>query len=378
MRIYGKEFAKAAKAPVLWFVLLVFLLLDWFCIAGYLSETGPDGELDELHDVILDMGLHRQNWDVKDSPDGGLRQFYTGYMSDVWNLYDGLDMNEIKRAKESMCRYKPSGAYAAFLDRNYEKLQERVEEIRTSGSGRCGGYPGLVYKVHGKLYSRLTKNMLLQAAVLMALCVLYLMDYERVCRTQDLVWASKSGRRTALKKTAAGISAGLVFSALLFAGSYAVFFTNVPMRGLWRVPVSAVSVAEIRNQMFYPFVTFWDLDTRTYFAATLAVILLLLVVTGGFTAAVQLFVQNGYFTFLLEALLSMGIFLVLYCVQSATFFDVAKALNPVALWVTVGGWFMENELSLSFAGNEFWCVGVSAAVTLAMLAAGWRRYNSRS
>lgn len=46
--------------------------------------------------------------------------------------------------------------------------------------------------------------------------------------------------------------------------------------------------------------------------------------------------------------------------SNETFMDVIlHILNPITLYITSGGWFMENDISLSFAGNEFWIIGIS-------------------
>ena len=46
--------------------------------------------------------------------------------------------------------------------------------------------------------------------------------------------------------------------------------------------------------------------------------------------------------------------------SNGTLMDVIlHLLNPITLYIASGGWFMENDISLSFAGNEFWIIGVS-------------------
>ncbi len=84
--------------------------------------------------------------------------------------------------------------------------------------------------------------------------------------------------------------------------------------------------------------------------------------------------QNSYFSFLLEAMLAMCVYLAL-SYPTSTFLDIVKAMNPVAMWVTCGAWFMENDLSLSFAGNEFWSVGVSAVMSVVFVWIGHKRYR---
>lgn len=93
------------------------------------------------------------------------------------------------------------------------------------------------------------------------------------------------------------------------------------------------------------------------------------------TAAVQLFLQNSYFSFAVLGLLFMGAYLLAY-VQMGNVWDLIRELfNPTVLYVTSGGWFMENDLRLSFAGNEFAVLFCSGTAAVCLMAVGKRRYH---
>lgn len=65
----------------------------------------------------------------------------------------------------------------------------------------------------------------------------------------------------------------------------------------------------------------------------------------------------------------MGAYLLAY-VQMGNVWDLIRELfNPTVLYATSGGWFMENDLCLSFAGNEFavlFCSGTAAVCLMAV------------
>lgn len=93
------------------------------------------------------------------------------------------------------------------------------------------------------------------------------------------------------------------------------------------------------------------------------------------TAAVQLFLQNSYFSFAVLGLLFMGAYLLAY-VQMGNVWDLIRELfNPTVLYATSGGWFMENDLRLSFAGNEFAVLFCSGTAAVCLMAVGKRRYH---
>ncbi len=154
-----------------------------------------------------------------------------------------------------------------WIVRNYDRLQKRVEQIRKTGEGTYAFYPGSWYKLHSTLYGKLWKKLILQTAVLMILSMLYLMDYERIYKTQDLVLATTTGKKMMEKKMLAGTLCGLFYAGLLTVFTLLVFFAAVPFQNLWHVPVAACMVAEPRLQMMYPFVTFWWLEQWRYLFA---------------------------------------------------------------------------------------------------------------
>jgi hypothetical protein len=128
-------------------------------------------------------------------------------------------------------------------------------------------------------------------------------------------------------------------------------------------------------QMMYPFVTFWRLEQWRYLLLALVVLVGLLGIIAVVTAAVQLFLQNSYFSFAVLGLLFMGAYLLAY-VQMGNVWDLIRELfNPTVLYATSGGWFMENDLRLSFAGNEFAVLFCSGTATVCLMAVGKRRYH---
>ena len=126
--------------------------------------------------------------------------------------------------------------------------------------------------------------------------------------------------------------------------------------------------------MFYPYITFWNLTMGQYMLTTILVYICLILLAAGLIAAVQLILQNSYVSFCFT---SLCIFLLYWSVYLSTgyFIDVIKALfNPVALYITCGAWFMENDITLGFAGNEFWILACSGAWVLLIFLVGRKRY----
>ena len=95
------------------------------------------------------------------------------------------------------------------------------------------------------------------------------------------------------------------------------------------------------------------------------------------TIAIQFLLGNSYFSFAILILLNMALFLGAYY-SNVTFMDVIlHLLNPTNLYITSGAWFMANDITLSFAGNEFWIIGVTG-VWMILCVKLIRRYDAKT
>ena len=161
-------------------------------------------------------------------------------------------------------------------------------------------------------------------------------------------------------KAFAGTLSGILFSAILCSVTWIYFFYCVSFKGLWNVSVASTLVAEKRySGWLYPFVTFFKMTQIQYLILTLTVYLGIILLIALATIAIQFLLGNSYFSFAILILLNMALFLGAYY-SNVTFMNVIlRLLNPTNLYITSGAWFMENDITLSFAGNEFWIIGVT-------------------
>ncbi len=102
--------------------------------------------------------------------------------------------------------FHTEGNYYVWLCRNYDTLQERMEQIRVTNEDKDAFYPGINYGVHNILIMVLLREVALQILILTALAVLYLMDYERIHTTEYLVYSSEKGRKMQSIKWLSGVA----------------------------------------------------------------------------------------------------------------------------------------------------------------------------
>lgn len=361
MRILKLEFQKIMKNPMLWSLAIVFCLFNCFIIYNEIGNKDTARQLDILHHVITkteDFTASHQNKNEDEKKQ--LSRAYQEYYKANIDLYDNLDMNEVLKQKEEMFRYYPKGFMKKFVKHNYEHLQKRVEEIKADKEYNQNFYPGQYYEIHSLLYSNLGKKLILEMSVLMAISILFIMDYERVQKTSDIVEATRTGKKIIDYKSFIGMLSGILFSAIVCSVTWIYFFCCISFKGLWNVSIASTLVAEKRYPgLFYPFVTFFKVTQIQYFLLTLFVYLGIIILIALVTITIQFLLKNSYFSFVVLILFNMVLFLGSYA-SNETFLNViSHVLNPVCLYITSGAWFMENDITLSFAGNEFWILGAS-------------------
>lgn len=380
------EFFKLIKSPFLWLLLFVFVAFNSLIIYSCVGESYTNEQFRMMHDIVITHGVENpevssiiepQQADYEDCEVNRrvLEFYYKEYVENYGHLYDDLDMRNTLEQKLGSITYSPKGLMKEFIYSNYDKLQERVLQIKESTENEFGFYPGMEFRFHKTLYRDVGRKIILEIVVISVLCVLYIMDFERIHKTRDIVLSTKTGKNVMKSKIFMGTVSALIFSSLLVLVSFIEFFQFVPFREIWRVPVAASVVAEPRLNMMYPFVTFTKMTEGQYLLFSCLVYLGIVLLTVGVTIAVQLFVQNSYFSFLIIAISMMGLCLFAYF-HTGYFVDVILALiNPVVLYLTSGGWFMENDILLAFRGNEMAIMGCSAIWIGLLIILGKVRYS---
>lgn len=357
MKIFIYEFKKLLRFPLLWVLSALFIALNLALTHTSLGYDDFQRNLHEMHDVLLER-----------SSEGGAFEQYAQYRERFGSAYDELDMLKQLEMKKESLGFKPTGGYERFIHGNYKKLQKRVDEMKASGKTDGPFYPGAMFAVHSTLYSTLNFAIV---GMLMITCfsVLYLMDYERINHTDDLVFASAVGRRIMGVKLGAGLLFGMLLSLIILAGSLAGFLALVPMEGLWNTPVSAFTVME--RELF---ITFFPLTIAQELMLGIAVSLMLTLIMGLIVGAAQYFCKSSYFVTVCTAALFFAAHTVIKFMNNAGIFTTAIRMTPAALLKSCGKWFIADHPATAFAGSELWTLGIWGAIALAALFFGKMRF----
>lgn len=377
MRMFKYEVNKLLKYPLMWVLLAVFILFDLFLVSSDVGFDDSRKDIKKMYGIIFETGVNlsgnAKKLSALNDSDNELEAYYATYVEGYSRIYDSLDMQKIKQMKENTFFFHPRGSYKTFIDRNYDRLQKRVEEIKVNGDGAVGFYPGDGFGIHGNLYS-VIKLCIIEMLILMHFSVLYLMDFERINRTEDIVFSCTCGRKNILLKLLTGILIGLLYGIMILLASLLAFFAFVPMKDLWNTPVSSFMVMESSGLWEYPFITFVRLTFGQMLALSIFTALCLVLLLGVLSGALQFLIHNSYITVVIMCAGFLALLALPFAVQQANWVKTVVCLNPASLWYTCGRWFMENDLALSFAWSEYWTLGVWTIITVAAAIIGWRSF----
>lgn len=168
----------------------------------------------------------------------------------------------------------------------------------------------------------------------------------------------------------AGALCGLFYAGLLTAFTLLVFFAAVPFQNLWHVPVAACMAAD---------------DVSVCHVLAAGAVALSFACAGGacgtawdhcgcYRRSAVVFTEQLFFVCGIGSSFYGGISACL-CADGKWWDLIRELFNPTVLYATSGGWFMENDLRLSFAGNEFAVLFCSGTATVCLMAVGKRRYH---
>lgn len=366
MRLFCLEFRKLLRCRFLWLLLAIFLAYDIFIVW---DTVGRNSDIyHDMYKVIMQTGTDMtENADKIDSllnSENEIESYYADYVKAYEGIYKDFDIRSVLYSKISMSdNFVTEGKYYEWISRNYDKLQERVEEIKAAREDKYAFYPGINYKVHSILFTSVLRMLLLQILILTALAVLYLMDHERIQKTEYLTYSSRTGRKIQYTKWLSGMAMSMIYAVILITVTLLLFLLFVPMRGLWETPVSSFMAMQQRGFYLYPYITFVRLSFGKYLLLSLFAVFLLIILVGILSGAVQLFFRNSYLTALSMGMLFLGLMALPY-LFSTGFPHTVTALNPAALWYMCGGWFIEYDPAVSFAWSEFITIGVWLIIML--------------
>lgn len=295
--------------------------------------------------------------------------------------YQDFDIWKFKANWEELFVEKNSAAAQKVIDRNYEIVAARLDEIKSDGEAYDHYYPGTTFGLHKFLYDDIFSVALFELAVTAVFMTAYLMKYEEFHSTHYSVYTSKSGRAIIFSKALAAATASALAAVIVMTVTVAYFLILIPQSSdFLKSSVSAAMATESRGMTIYPFITWHKMSQRVYLLRASLTVVCYTVLASVVTFVISFFSKNAYVNAVLTAMLYFSFLIAYYTIPSSNLLGFVLAFNPTAGMMSVSDWFMEYVLNpiISYPYYETWvCVGwllLCALLTLPL----WRYFKVKN
>lgn len=295
--------------------------------------------------------------------------------------YQDFDIWKFKAEWEELFVEKNSAAAQKIIDRNYQIVAARLDEIKTDGEAYDNYYPGTTYALHDFLYDNIFTFILFELAVTAVFMTAYLMKYEEFHSTHYSVYTSKSGRAIIFSKALASAAASTLAAVIVITVTVVYFLILIPQSmAFLKSSVSAAMATESRGMVIYPFLTWHKMSQWNYLVRASLLSVGYTVLASVITFVLSFFSKNAYSNAVLTAMLYFSFLIVYYTIPSNNLLGFVLVFTPTAGMFSVSDWFMEYILNpfISYPYYETWvCFGwllLSALLTLPL----WKYFKVKN
>lgn len=289
------------------------------------------------------------------------------------NTLAGYDATTTRDAILAQIAGDPAATW--LMQRKYDAYAARVAHLASTGAA-LDLAAGSATDPTLNHWTNMTGYLFFETCTLAVLLMALALGYERTAGTEQLMMATRVGRRLVAPKIAAGLIASTIAYLLLVAAIVIPYLMVFDVRGVW-----SASVTSQFNTVFgqRPFVTWWDLTIGQYLFVRLALGLAITLCFALFTATLGLLMRN---TFAVAGCVGIAVILVIGIVGAAHATGLPwvawiGGFNPVGVLLLREQWFTELGLD---APTAFWETGVTACSLVyltAALAAARRAFDHR-
>lgn len=363
------EWRKLFRLPALWGFLLLCLIFNWYLIGSSAYGREP---FNQVSAITARLG-QRVDDDFQDKlasqPPGELRDALAEAAAGMEDIYGDYDLERLSQFYQG--RVADSPLASRWMAWKYRLLEPRLEHLAQTGAAMdlyAGSWNDQTHNSFQFLFGTLLKAVLIEAALLGMLSMLYLLGYEEISRTVQQTGASRVGRRLYRTKVLAGLAAGLSFYALLALLTLPSYFALWDYSGVWGASVSSQFNYLVESMLRRPFFTWADFTVAGYLAASLAV-------GGGLTAVFCLLaavcgtlVRRVYLSALTLGVICLGLLTAVSVCGQMKWWSLyfVLTLQPMLMCLSSGAWFTEMGMS----GAVPWQETASVVLNLALLGLG--------
>lgn len=397
MRILHCELKKILQTPVLWGLLAVFLVFNFYQISTYSyyqhdinlindiaggtgvkiddaflkkfqslyqtktgvlqtlyqSKTGKTSS--DMASILKEISENEYSYNLTDTEKTILKDTACLYNLNVsiqnrGQFYQGFDIRDIGNGDIKSVRI--SGTTAEIVGANYEKLQNRVKEITATKEQETLFFPGLIYEMHGFLFKNLFSTMILEAGLLGVLIMMYSVNYEFTHKTEALAYTSRRGRMLICNKLGAAMLAGFAATIVILSVTLVALFFTYHYSNLWNATITSALNTQKHGMSVYPYITWKPMTVWQYLWASVGIAFVLQALFSLLAFALASVCRNNYTDFLVFLLAGMVLIVLPGMVTLNSILPFLLSANPVQMWWNSGRWLMESGPFTSYPHYE--------------------------
>lgn len=419
MKIVFYELKKALTSPIIIFLTLLFAGYNIFLIydQSYVrEELTVANELAKTYGVkITDESLKKFEEDLQkelvqlnaiakkttDKEFASVYEFldtlrmedYERYSEEEWAFISRLqlkemylylaknidkDYAEIKAkwdsiAKATIDQYQLSGDAAKTLQKEFDKFEQRLDEIIETGEHKTWFFAGKPYMMHSFLFKTILKHLAIEALIIVVLATAFVTNYEFENRTHLLVYATKRGRNAIKDKLIASFVTAATVAAFLFAITLTTYFLVFDYSYLWTSSISSALNWEFRM----PYMAWWDLSFLSYLLLSILLIYACLLLVSTLTFVISIFLKNSYFTVILFAAFFIICFMLTGFMPNSSVITLISEFNLLTLILNTHLFFMGNGELIMFKYYEIMTVTAWTIIAVTLYFISWQSFKKQ-
>lgn len=206
---------------------------------------------DEYYSNNYDGGIF-SNEEMKLFNEVALLDLYSNNSMDLIKSYEEINIKEM--GEGSIEAYGLRGQAAEIARKNYENLDNRFEEIKSTKEHKNLFFLGSTYKMHSLLFKETFLKCIYEILIIVALMTAYLVNFEFDNKTNLLVYSTRRGRKNIKDKFAVGLISSLIVSGIILGITLLSYFLTFDYSEIWNIPIATAFNWEYK----YPYISLFN------------------------------------------------------------------------------------------------------------------------
>lgn len=289
---------------------------------------------DEYYSNNYDGGVFSEE-DLKFFNEVSLLDLYSNASVDLIKSYEELNIKEI--GEDSIEAYGLSGQAAEMARANYEKLEKRFEEIKSTYEHKNLFFLGSAYRMHSLLFKETFSKCIYEILIIVVLMTAYLINFEFDNKTNLLVYSTRRGRKNIKDKFAVCFMSSLIISSVILGITLLSYFLIFDYSEIWNIPITTAFNWEYK----YPYISLFNHTFLQRLLLSCLIVLICAVIFCTIAFIICSLIKNSYLVIFIFFILFGIILIVPQMISKSSALLIYSGYNVFQLILNPNNWFMD-------------------------------------